>query len=143
MIEAYITGAVQHPGVYKLESGARVYELLRMAGGPLPSANLVTLNLAARLTDGEEVYVLAIGETPPVSVTPPSATGTSGTATGSLVNINTASVTDMRQLLHVSSTTAQKIIDYRQQHGSYTSVDQLLQVVSKSVYDKIKSLVTV
>ena len=49
----------------------------------------------------------------------------------------------MRQSLHISSTTAQNIINYRLQHGSYTSIDQLQQVVSKSIYDKIKDLVTI
>ncbi len=50
---------------------------------------------------------------------------------------------EMRQVLHISAATAQKIIDYRVQHGNYTSVDQLLQVVSRSIYDKIRKLVTV
>lgn len=146
-IQAYITGAVKHPGVYKLANGARVYELLQAAGGPLPNADLVALNLAAKLNDGQEVYVLTIGETPPASVRnatgPPATGGTNGTAQGQLLNINTASSSDMRLRLHISSTTAQKIIDYRQQHGPYTSVEQLLQVVSTSIYNKIKSLVTV
>lgn len=57
--------------------------------------------------------------------------------------MNTATLDQMRQDLHVSSATAQKIIDYRTQHGPYTSVDQLLQVVSRSIYDKIKNSVTV
>jgi competence protein ComEA len=70
--------------------------------------------------------------------------GASGTATaGQLVNINTASADEMRQSLHISSTTAQNIVNYRLQHGPYTSIDQLLQVASRSVYDKIKGLVTI
>jgi competence protein ComEA len=64
-IHVYVVGAVKHPGVYTLPSGARVYQLLQAAGGALPNANLVALNLAAQLSDGEEVYVLANGETPP------------------------------------------------------------------------------
>ena len=59
------------------------------------------------------------------------------------VNINTASVAEMHQNLHISSTTAQNIVNYRQQHGPYTSIDQLQQVVSKSIYEKIKNLVTI
>jgi len=70
--------------------------------------------------------------------------GTNGTATtGQPVNINTASVAEMHQNLHISSTTAQNIVNYRQQHGPYTSIDQLQQVVSKSIYEKIKNLVTI
>ncbi|HEV7236301.1 MAG TPA: ComEA family DNA-binding protein [Ktedonobacteraceae bacterium] len=150
-IRVYIVGAVKNPGVYTLTINARVYDLLQAAGGPQAKADLVTLNLAAKLTDGEEVYVTLVGEVPPTylgGVPGPGATsGTpnaSGTATtGQLVNINTASADDMRLNLHVSSTTAQNIVNFRLQHGPYTSVDQLLQVVSKSIYDKIKGQVTV
>ena len=147
-IKVYVVGAVKHPGVYTLPPDARVSDLLQAAGGPLSDANLVALNLAAKLSDGQEVYVIAVGETPPTysgGVPGPGAgTASAGnTATGSLVNINTATVDEMRQNLHVSSTTAQNIVNYRTQHGPFTSVDQLLQVVSKSIYDKIKDLVTI
>jgi competence protein ComEA len=132
--------------VYTLEAGARVYALLQAAGGPLPKANLVALNLAAKLTDGEEVYVTMIGEIPPTYLggVPGPGNGTpNSAATGQLVNINTASADEMRQNLHVSSTTAQNIVNYRTQHGPFSSIDQLLQVVSKSIYDHIKGLVTI
>ncbi|HLI72162.1 MAG TPA: SLBB domain-containing protein, partial [Ktedonobacteraceae bacterium] len=114
-IQVYILGAVRHPGVYTLPADARVYQLVQAAGGTLPTANLVALNLAARLTDGEEIYVLSVGEIPPSSLTNASGlsatpTGTSTLTPGQLVNINTATETQMKQLLHVSSTTAQKII---------------------------------
>lgn len=64
-LHVYVIGSVRHPGVYTLPAGARVYQLLQAAGGALPQADLVSLNLAAPLTDGQEVYVLTIGETPP------------------------------------------------------------------------------
>jgi DNA uptake protein ComE-like DNA-binding protein len=64
-IHVYVVGAVKHPGVYTLPVGARVYQLLQAAGGALSNANLVALNLAASLTDGEEVYVIVNGEIPP------------------------------------------------------------------------------
>jgi competence protein ComEA len=155
-IKVYVTGAVQHPGVYTLDANARVYQLLQAAGGPLPNANLVALNLAAKLNDGQEVYVITLGETPPTYVggvpgpnsgDTGSSSSTSGSATTTApslpVNINTASVDQLKAGLHVSSTTAQKIVDYRTQYGPYASVDQLLQVVSRSIYDHIKSMVTV
>ncbi len=144
-IQVYVVGAVKHPGVYTLPADARVYQLLQAAGGPLPNANLVALNMAAKLSDGQEVYVAAIGETPPANLggAPGPGTGPTGTGTGQLININTASVDQMHLALHISSKTAQKIVDYRTQHGNYTSVDQLSQVVSKAVYDKIKDQVTV
>lgn len=147
-IEVYIVGAVRHPGVYRLPAGSRVYQLLQAAGGPLPEANLVALNLAAILHDGEEIYVTRVGEiSPPVAVdgSSPAMPGASSSAASpsTPVNINTASVDELRQRLHVSATTAQHIVNYRLQHGPYTAVDQLLQVVSRSVYDRIKDLVTV
>lgn len=145
-LQVYIVGAVKNPGVYSLPAGARVYALLQAAGGSLPRANLVALNLAAKLTDGEEVYVTLIGELPPTYMggVPGPGSGTpNSSSTGQLVNINTASADVLRQNLHVSSTTAQAIVNYRLQNGPYSSVDQLLQVVSKSIYDHIKGLVTI
>jgi competence protein ComEA len=155
-IKVYVTGAVKQPGVYTLDANARVYQLLQAAGGPLPNANLVALNLAAKLTDGQEVYVITVGETPPTYVggvpgpgsnSSNSSSSNSSSATAATpslpVNINTASIDQLKQGLHVSSATAQKIVDYRTQNGPYTSVDQLMQVVSRSIYDRIKSMVTV
>jgi competence protein ComEA len=150
-IQVYIVGAVKHPGVYSLPSDARIYQLLQAAGGPLSDANLVALNLAAKVNDGEEIYVTKIGEVPPTyyggvpgtGTGTASTTSTTSTGNGQLVNINTASADVMRQQLHISSATAQAIINYRQQNGAFTSVDQLQQVVSKTIYDKIKPLVTV
>lgn len=143
-ITVYVVGAVKHPGVYTLPADARVYQLLQAAGGPLPNANLVALNLAAKLSDGEEVYVVHIGETPPTysGGVPQPGPGT-GTGNTQLININTASADEMRQALHISSATAQAIVNYRTQHGPFTSVEQLQQVVSQSIYDKIKDQVTV
>lgn len=144
-LHVYVIGSVKHPGVYTLPAGARVYQLLQAAGGALPQADLVSLNLAAPLIDGQEVYVLTVGETPPTylgGVPGPgttNGTSTTGTQNGQLVNINTATADEMRTILHVSSTTAQKIIAGR----PYTSVAQLLQVVSRTIYDKIEGSVTV
>jgi competence protein ComEA len=147
-IQVYIVGAVKHPGVYILATNARVYQLLQAAGGPLPDANLVALNLVARLSDGQEIYVTRQGEQPPsymggVPAPGPTTSDTNTNTTASLVNINTADATEMEQQLHISSTTAAEIINYRTQHGDFTSVDQLSAAVSKTIYDKIKGLVTV
>ncbi|GCF11084.1 ComEA family DNA-binding protein [Dictyobacter arantiisoli] len=144
-IQVYIVGAVKQPGVYTIDHQARIYQLLQMAGGPLADANVAALNLASRLTDGQEVYVLQIGETPVAVVN-----GTTGITTtpgaiiqGTLVNINTASADELRQQLSISSKTAQTIINYRLQHGPFANVNILAQVVSKTIYTKIKDKVTV
>lgn len=148
-IQAYIVGAVKQPGVYSLTANARIYELLNKAGGPLPNANLLVLNLAAKVNDGQEVYVPYIGETPPAYADTGSNSGgttnttANGASSGQLVNINTASASEMQQALHIRSTTAQSIVNYRAQHGPFTSIDQLLQVISKTTFDKIKGMITV
>ncbi len=103
-LHIYVVGAIKHPGVYILPTGARVYLLLQAAGGPLPNADLVALNLAAPLSDGEEVYVTRIGEKPPTYLGGVPGPGTSGsTNAGQLVNINTASIYNVISLeyLHV------------------------------------------
>ena len=145
-IQVYIVGAVKHPGIYTLDTNARIYQALKDAGGPLANANLVAVNLAAPLKDGEEIYIPRVGEQMPTNLA--TSTDTTGialtpTSTGGSVNINTASAEELRQQLHVAATTAQKIIDYRLQHGAYTSVDQLANAVSKSIYERIKGMVTI
>jgi len=133
-IQAYIVGAVVHPGVYALHPNDRVDQLLADAGGPLPDADLVRVNLAAHVTDGEEVFVPRVGE--------PLPGGLDGGGPGK-VNINTASADDMHTLLGISLTTANKIIAYREAHGPYTAITQLLNVMSRTTYDKIKDYITV
>lgn len=142
-IQVYAVGAIKHPGVYTLEVGARVYQLLSVAGGTLSNANLVAINLAAKLSDGQEVYVTMIGEIPPTYSGGIPGPGTGSNTSSQLVNLNTASSDELRQSLNISSTTAQSIITYRTQHGDFTSIDQLQSIISKSIYDKIKGLVTV
>lgn len=137
MIQVYIVGAVKHPGIYVLPADARMHQLLDAAGGPLPNANLVSLNLAARLHDGQEVYVATVGEKQPGILT------NSTNGADNLINLNSATADEMKQQLGISSTTAQQIVTYRTQHGPYNSVEELASVVSKTIFDKIKDKVTV
>jgi competence ComEA-like helix-hairpin-helix protein len=133
-IQAYIVGAVAHPGVYVLRSGDRVYKLIAAAGGLTKDADLARINQAAYVADGEEVFVPRVGQSFP-----------SGLADGGpgKVNINTATAEDMDALLPISLTTAKKIVDYRDAHGPYTTITQLLNVMSRTTFDKIKDFITV
>lgn len=131
---AYVVGAVVHPGVFRLPMTARVQDLVQAAGGSQPQADLIRVNLAAPLFDGEEVFIPLINQPFPTSI------GDGGIR----VNLNLATATTLRLQLGVSSKTADAIIAYRQQHGSFTSVAQLLLVpISRTIYDRIKNLVTV
>jgi competence protein ComEA len=134
LIQAYIIGAVLHPGVYNLHTGDRVYTLLDLAGGPTNDADLACVNLAAQVVDGEEVYIPHQNERPaggPVS------------CTVAKVNINTTSANDMHLLLGISLTTANKIVAYRNAHGPFTSIQQLIPVVGLTIYNRIKDMITI
>lgn len=136
-----VDGAVAHPGLYKLPPGSRVQAALTAAGGLSPQADAHRINRAAKLHDGQKLYVLSQGEsTPPQAASSvqgcegQSCTSAEGTDAGSdtegqgLVNINTANVTQLTQLPGVGPAIAQKIIDYRTANGPFTSVDDLTKV---------------
>lgn len=131
---AYVhaAGAVVRPGVYRVRAGGRVSDLLDAAGGPAADADLDQVNLAAKVSDGERVYVPRRGESP----VPPAGSSTAGgaggpggsTAATGPVNLNTATLEQLDALPGVGPATAQAILDYRQAHGRFRTVDELLEV---------------
>ena len=124
---AYVhaAGAVARPGVYRVRPGGRVADVVDAAGGPAPDADLDVVNLAARVTDGERVYVPTQGEAPP----PPSAGASAGGApVAGPVDLNTATIEQLDALPGVGPSTAQAIVDYRAERGRFASVDELLEV---------------
>ena len=136
-----VDGAVAHPGLYKLPPGSRVQAALAAAGGLSPQADVHRINRAAKLHDGQKLYVLSQGEsTPPQAASSgqgcegQACTSAEGGVAGSdaegqgLVNINTANATQLTQLPGVGPAIAQKIIDYRTANGPFTSVDDLTKV---------------
>ena len=136
-----VDGAVAHPGLYKLPLGSRVQAALAAAGGLSPQADAHRINRAAKLHDGQKLYVLSQGESaPPLAASSGqgceghSCASTDGGVAGSdaegqgLVNINTANATQLTQLPGVGPAIAQKIIDYRTANGPFTSVDDLTKV---------------
>jgi competence protein ComEA len=123
----HAAGAVAQAGVYRLSAGARVADVLDAAGGPTPDADLDQLNLAATVADGDRVYVPRRGEAPPVALSPGAGAG-AGSAAGQPVNLNSATAEQLDALVGIGPATARAILDWRQQHGRFRRVDDLLNV---------------
>lgn len=152
-------GQVRRPGVYRLHPGARVDDLVQEAGGFTTKADQDRVNLAAPLSDGERVWVPAAGEdaAPPVVAGSGGGTGSApaGTSTGSEagtaaaptgpVDLNTATAEQLDALPGVGPATATAILDYRAQHGRFSSVDELLDVrgIGDAKLEQLRPLVTV
>ena len=142
-ITVYVSGEVAKPGVYVLLPTARMIDAVQAAGGATSAADLVVVNLAAPLVDAAQVFIPRIGSTPRVKLPRPHAGinlptagtaavgavgGTSATAVPGIVDLNSASLSDLDSLPGVGPSTAQAIIDYRVANGPYASVDDLLNV---------------
>ena len=137
-----VAGKVRRPGVYTLPSGARVVDAVTAAGGALPGVDTTTLNLAAVLRDGEQVAVglPGSGAAPGVNGSP-----AGGGSAGRLIDLNTATREQLEALPGVGPVLAQSIVDWREQHGRYTSVDQLNDVkgIGAAKFAGLRSRVTV
>jgi competence protein ComEA len=118
----HVVGAVRRPGLYRLADGARIADALRRAGGATRRADLSLVNLAAPVSDGTQVVVPR--RAPPAPASAGEGGGDPGAAAGP-VHLNTATVEQLDELPGVGPVTAQKIIEYREQHGAFSSVDDL------------------
>jgi competence protein ComEA len=140
-ITVHVAGAVARPGVVELPAGSRLHEALAAAGGPTGSAEPDRLNLAAVVEDGQKIVVPERGQpeassgeaagsgdaaAPADSGGVGSGSGGAGvTAGGSKVNLNTAGVEELGTLPRVGPVLAQRIVDWRKQHGRFQTVDEL------------------
>jgi competence protein ComEA len=116
----HVVGAVRKPGLYRLADGSRIDDAIRMAGGAKPKADLELINLAAPVADGQQVIVPARGRGATVG-----SSSAPGTSPRDPVHLNTATLEELDTLPGVGPVTAQKILDYRNEHGAFKSVDEL------------------
>lgn len=126
-----VKGAVNKPGLYQLKNGSRVNEALAAAGGQTANADMKQVNLAKQLSDQQVIYIPAQGEQVPAGMAGGAATDVSsagGTDDDSIVNLNTATKDQLCQISGIGDKKADKILQYREQHGQFKSIDELTQV---------------
>jgi competence protein ComEA len=123
-----IAGMVRHPGVYRLPFGARVYEALREAGGAIPGSSSESLNLAARVSDGQRIVVPRRGAVAPASSDGAVGQGSGASTTSGPVSLNQATAQQLDALDGIGPALAARIVEWRQSHGGFASVDDLDKV---------------
>jgi competence protein ComEA len=134
VIYVHILGQVQHPGLYALRDGDRAVDIVAAAGGFTPEADPAGLNLARFLSDGEQIVVPAVGEQ-----------GGSAVASDGTVNLNTADAAALETLPRIGPAMAQRILDWREQNGRFSAIEDLLDVagIGEATFEGLRDLVTV
>ena len=142
----YVCGAVELPGVYSLRQGSRLYEAVELAGGLTADADENCLNMARQITDGEQVVILTLEEASAMKEagTYTSLPGDAAQGSG-LVNINTATVSELTTVSGIGASRAQAIVEYREKNGRFGSIDDIKKVdgIKDGLFSKIKDKITI
>lgn len=152
-IEVHVVGDVVRPGVYELPEGSRVKDAIDAAGGLLAAADVSSLNLAARLEDGEQLQVgtgsagAAASSSASGNAAAPFSVISTPTPSGSsadLLDINTATVDELDQLPDIGPTVAQNIVNYREENGPFSTIEDIMNVpgIGPATFDGLKDLIT-
>ena len=126
----HVAGAVRRPGLLRLPSGTRVATALERAGGPTPRADLTLVNLAAPLQDGQQIVVPVRGSAgaPTAGGGAPAGAGGGAVPLGAKVHLSTATAEQLDEIDGIGPTLAQRIVEYRDAHGGFRSIDELAEV---------------
>jgi competence protein ComEA len=143
-IVVYIIGAVHEPGVIRIKEGSRMYEVVEAAGGATDDANIELVNLASIVKDEQKVIIPYIESGDNINMAMERINSLMSNNKG-LVNINTATQTELQSLTGIGESTAMKIINYRNQNGYFENVEELMNVsgIGKSKFNAIKNDITV
>lgn len=141
MIVVDVQGAVQKPGVYHVKDKAIIQEVIQTAGGFTANADLKQINQAKRVVDQMQVYIPIKGE----KVTPTSTNSSNDTQNKKIVNINTATVDDFKDVTGIGPKKAEKVIAYREEHGQFKTLHDLTNVsgIGEKSLAKLKDQLTV
>lgn len=137
-VVVHVVGQVYKPGLYSLPEGSRVDDAIKRAGGPKPKAALALVNLAAPVADGQQVVVPSNREAAQAL-----AGGSMAGGAGGPVHLNSATLDQLDELPGIGPVTAQKILDYRSEHGAFGSVEELDAVpgIGPATLDELRDLV--
>lgn len=144
IICVYVCGAVYNPGVYEISGGSRVFEAVDLAGGMTDEAAVDAVNLARLAEDGEQIYIPTRTEKDSQGSIPGAENISSG-AGEKKVNINTASMDELMTLTGIGEAKALSIIRYREEKGTFKSIEELMEVggIKEGVFEKIKEDITI
>ncbi|MDR6225107.1 helix-hairpin-helix domain-containing protein [Desmospora profundinema] len=139
-----VKGAVKKPGVYRLPPGSRVEDAVKRAGGPAGKADMDRVNQAQPLTDGMALFVPAEGEED-VPLAGDSFPAAGGSGEAGAVNLNTATQEQLESLNGIGPAKAEAILRHREEHGPFSSVDELVQVpgIGEKTLEQLRDQVTV
>ena len=141
MIYIYVCGEVKKPGVYQVSLDQRVSDAIRKAGGFTKKADRIALNLAEKVTDGQQILVPAIGAHNEGSQQ------TAGTASvkENLININTAGKEELMSLPGIGESRAESILTYRNEHGAFSKIEDIMNIsgIKEAAFGKIKDKIKV
>jgi len=132
-----LKGEIKNPGVYKIEDSSRLFQVISLAGGTTMDADVLAFNLSLRLRDEQVIYIPSVYDEYPMI------TEINENAENGIVNINTASLQELDTLPGIGPTTAQSIIDYRNENGSFSNIDDLISVpgVGEATLNEIRELI--
>lgn len=146
-IKVYITGEINLPGVKELELGARLEDLINVAGGLTKEANIKKVNLAYQLEDGQKIYIPNINDETDEIITTENGEGIIENLEESseVVNINKADIEDLLKLPGVGESLAQRIINYREENGKFKNIEDLKNVsgIGEKKFESLKEYIVV
>ena len=128
LVPVYITGAIQNPGLYHLPADSLIHDLVRQAGGFTPEADIRQINLAALITAHSQIHIPGLDESLPEPAAGVIDQLSQASAVEGKVNINTAEISELCRLPGVGEATARKIIAFRESHGAFQRIEDIMQV---------------
>jgi competence protein ComEA len=139
-----ISGAVNNPGVLKLEEDTRIYQAIEISGGLKAKADISGINMATKLKDENKVYIPEIGEKV-VALANSNFQSIIGTDSNDKININAANNQELQELSGIGPSTADKIIKYREEHGNFLLIEDIMNVsgIGIKTFDKFKEKICI